>query len=63
MAELFADVQKRNFAKLSMVKEDTMDIVITQAPVAEEDKPRSADTSGATFSSAPTTNNETEATE
>ena len=63
MAELFADVQKRNFAKLSMVKEDTMDIVITQAPVAEEDKPHAADTSGETFSSLPATNNETEATE
>ena len=40
-----------------------MDIVITQAPVAEEDKPRTADTSGETFSSAPATNNETEGSE
>ena len=40
-----------------------MDIVITQAPVAEEDKPRAADTSGETFSSSPATSNETEATE
>lgn len=40
-----------------------MDIIITQAPVAEEDKPRSADTSGETFSNSPATNNETEATE
>ena len=40
-----------------------MDIVITQAPVAEEDKPHAADTSGETFSSAPSVNNETEETE
>ena len=38
-----------------MVKEYTMDIVITQASVAEEDKPHAADTSGETFSSSPAT--------
>lgn len=41
---------------------DELNYKINKAPVAEEDKPRSADTSGETLSSAPPTNNKTEVT-
>ena len=42
-------------------KEDSVDIIINEAPVAEENKAHRADTSGSTFTStAIINNNETE---